>query len=197
MLSQHGTADLIVPYNYDRPFHLPMLPKLMGSYLIDKRYKELGLRSEFESWLGYSHVPFIGGFNIDALFGTNPLALIFNPYVLDSTKRHIANFCYSLIDCDERITGIKQNVISSTLPIFPNPSTGNFSIQLPIGISVNKYNVVIYDISGKELLTRDFGGNSSFITINEQLSPGMYFIKLQYEKNSELNVYTGKVTIKE
>lgn len=197
LLSQHGTADPIVPYNYDHPFHLPMLPQLMGSYLIDKRCKHLGLRSEFDSWLGYSHVPFIGGFNIDALFGTNPLALIFNPYVLDSTKRHIANFCYSLIDCDERITGIKQNVISSTLPIFPNPSTGNFSIQLPIGISVNKYNVVIYDISGKELLTRDFGGNSSFITINEQLSPGMYFIKLQYEKNSDLNVYTGKVTIKE
>jgi predicted esterase len=197
ILSQHGTADPIVPYNYDHPFHLPMLPKLMGSFLIDKRYKELGLRSEFQSWLGYSHVPFIGGLNIEALFSPNPLALIFNPYVLDSTKSHIANFCYSLIDCDERITGIKQQVIASNLSVFPNPSTGNFNIQLPKEISVNKCNVGIYDVAGKELFTGEFFSNSSFVTINEKLPPGMYFIKLQYEKNNELHVYTGKVTIME
>ena len=169
----------------------------MGSFLIDKRYKELGLRSEFQSWLGYSHVPFIGGLNIEALFSTNPLALIFNPYVLDSTKRHIANFCYSLIECDERITGIKQQVIASNLSVFPNPTAGNFNIQLPKEISVNKWNVGIYDVAGKELFTSEFSSNSSFVTINEKLPPGMYFIKLQYEKNSELHVYTGKVTITE
>ena len=197
LLSQHGTADPIVPYNYDHPFHLPMLPQLMGSYLIDKRCKHLGLRSEFDSWLGYSHVPFIGGFNIGALFGTNPLALIFNPYVLDSTKSHIAHFCYSLIDCDARTTGIRENIVSSNITIFPNPSTGAFTIEIPKDINTMKWNVVIYDISGKELQNKTYPGNTSFIDVNEKLPQGMYFIKLQYEKNSELNVYTGKVTITE
>jgi hypothetical protein len=45
--------------------------------------------------------------------------------------------------------------------------------------------------------SREFSGNLSFVTINEKLPPGMYFIKLQYEKNNELHVYTGKVTIME
>ena len=116
---------------------------------------------------------------------------------MDSTKRHIANFCYSLIECDERITGIKQQVIASNLSVFPNPSAGNFNIQLPQEMSVNKCNVGIYDIAGKELFSSEFSSNSSFVTINEKLPPGMYFIKMQYEKNSELHVYTGKVTITE
>lgn len=197
LLSQHGTADPIVPYNYDHPFHLPMLPKLMGSYLIDKRCKHLGLRSEFDSWLGYSHVPFIGGFNIDALFGTNPLALIFNPYVLDSTKRHIANFCYSLIDCDSRITGIREHIVSAKMDILPNPSNGNFTIQIPKEINTDKLNLVIYDMEGKELQNKTYSGNTSFIAVNEKLPSGLYFIKMFYQRQEESFVYTGRITIME
>lgn len=195
MFSQHGTADPIVPYNYDHPFHLPTLPYLMGSFLIDKRYKNLGLRSEFDSWLNYSHVPFIGGFNLDALFGRNPLALIFNPYVLDSTKRHIAHFCYSLIDCDARTTGIKENIVSSDISVFPNPSQGNFTIQLPKEANAAKWHLSIYDMEGKEIQANEYAGNTSFISLNDKLSPGQYFIKLAYEQNEESFVYTGKVTI--
>jgi len=195
MLSQHGTADPIVPYGYDRPFHLSTLPMLMGSSLIDKRYKNLGLRSEFESWLNYSHVPFIGGLNIDALFGRNPLALIFNPYVLDSTKRHIANFCYSLIDCNARTTGIKENLVSENLAIFPNPSNGSFTIQLPKEINTQKWNMVLYDFTGKEIQMKEFPGTAAQTSVNEALATGIYFMKLFYEKNSETFVYTGKLTI--
>lgn len=197
LLSQHGTADPIVPYNYDHPFHLPMLPQLMGSYLIDKRCKHLGLRSEFDSWLGYSHVPFIGGFNIDALFGANPLALIFNPYVLDSTKSHIAHFCYSLIDCNARTTGIRENIVSSNVTIFPNPSSGSFTIKIPKEINAMKWNVSIYDMAGKEIQAEVYPGNISSISVNKKMATGMYFIKLFYEKDNEQFIYTGKVNITE
>lgn len=195
LMSQHGTADPIVPYGYDRPFHLPTLPMLMGSSVIDKRYRELGLRSEFDSWLNYSHVPFIGGLNIDALFGRNPLALIFNPYVLDSTKRHIAHFCYSLIDCDNRVTGIRQNLVASNLTIFPNPSLGTFTIEIPKVLPAKKWNVAIYDLTGKELLNNTYPGNMDIITVEEKLPPGMYFVKLFYGNENEQFLYTGKVTI--
>jgi predicted esterase len=195
ILSQHGTADPIVPYNYEHPFHLPMLPKLMGSFLIDKRYKELGLRSEFQSWLGYSHVPFIGGLNIEALFSPNPLALIFNPYVLDSTKSHIANFCYSLIDCDERITGIKQQVAASNLSVFPNPSNGNFTILIPKEAKNNQCNLEIFDIKGIQQFQQTLSNNTEYITINEKLPSGFYFVKMYYEKNDESILYIGRVMI--
>jgi hypothetical protein len=194
MLSQHGTADPIVPYNYDHPFHIPMLPKLMGSYLIDKRYKDLGLRSEFESWNGYSHVPFIGGLNLDALFGTNPLAIIFNPMVLDSTKRHITNFCYSLIDCN-RVSGIKENISKENLNIFPNPTTGNFTISIPKNINANKWNLEMYDITGKQVFAQQYQGNKDFISMSETLPTGLYMVKMYYEQNNENNVYVGKITI--
>ncbi len=197
ILSQHGTADPIVPYNFDHPFHITALPKLMGSYLIDKRYKELGLRSEFQSWLGYSHVPFIGGFNIDALFSQNPSAIIFNPYVLDSTKRHIANFCYSLIDCDERITGIKQNIINSNISIFPNPSNGNFTIPIPKETRNNQWNLEIFDITGKLQFQQIYTNNTEFITINEKLPSGFYFVKMYYEKDGAIYAYTGKISVLE
>jgi len=195
MLSQHGTADPIVPYNYDNPFHIPMLPKLMGSYLIDKRYKDLGLRSEFESWNGYSHVPFIGGLNLDALFGTNPLAIIFNPMVLDSTKRHITNFCYSLIDCNQITSGIRENISKENLIIFPNPTTGNFIISIPKNINTNKWNLEMYDITGKQVFAQQYQGNKDFISMNENLPIGLYMIKMYYEQNNENNVYVGKITI--
>lgn len=195
LLSQHGTADPIVPYNYDHPFHLPTLPKLMGSYLIDKRYKNLGLRSEFQSWINYSHVPFIGGLNIDALFSQNPAAIIFNPYVLDSTKSHIANFSYSLIGCDQRPTGIKQNLVNSTISIFPNPSNGSFTIPVPKEGHFQKWSVELYDINGKQMYNQVYSNPTDLITINEELPAGLYFIKMYYEKNAEWFVYTGKVSV--
>lgn len=195
ILSQHGTADPIVPYNYDHPFHIPMLPKLMGSYLVDLRYKNLGLRTEFQSWNGYSHVPFIGGLNLDALFSPNPLAIIFNPMVLDSTKRHITNFCYSLIGCDQITTGIKENIATEQLSIFPNPNTGNFTISIPKNITTYKWNLEMYDITGKQVLAKQYIGNKDIISVDERMPVGLYMVKLFYEQNNEFTVYSGKITI--
>ncbi|MDB5227364.1 MAG: hypothetical protein JWN78_1557 [Bacteroidota bacterium] len=200
LLLQHGTADAIVPFKYDNPFHIPSLPKLMGSYLINQRCQNLGFRCELETWVGYGHVPFLGsenGLNLQALFTRNPLGFVLNPVVLDSTKNHIAHFCYSLIDCNERTTGIRENIISSNLGIFPNPSKGNFYIQTPKDITTKKWDVTIFDIVGKEKFHSEFPGNSEFISVGENFPPGMYVIKLHGEHNNESLAYTGKVTVLE
>lgn len=196
LLLQHGTSDPIVPYNYDRPFHLPMLPYMMGSYLVDKRYQNLGQRSELETWVGYFHVPFLGNdLNLAALFTRNPLAFIFNRVVLDSTKRHVAHFCYSLIDCDERTTGISENIMSTTIGVFPNPSNGNFSIKVPKAANSGKWNLSVIDIAGKEQYLSSYPGNADVIQIDKQLGAGVYFLKLLYEKDGALFVYTGKIIV--
>lgn len=195
LLSVHGTADPIVPFNYGKPFSIPVLPNLMGSYLINKRYKNLNLRSELDTWISYSHVPFVGGLNLEALLSPNPLAVVFNPYVLDSTKNHIAHFCYSLINCESRTTGIKENIVSNNLSVFPNPTTANFSIQFPKSPTTQQWRAELFDIAGQEIFDREYPGNTEILEINEKLPSGFYFVKLQYFKDGEAYVYTGKINV--
>lgn len=195
LLSIHGTADPIVPYGFGRPFNIPTLPELMGSKLIDQRLKHVGARSELDTWIGYSHVPFVGGLNIEALLSPNPLAIVFNPPVLDSTKRHITHFCYSLIDCETRVTGIKEHLVSSNLSIFPNPSTGIFTIQMPKATNAQQWRVEVFNIEGKSYIDQEYPGNIEQIQIDEKLPSGMYFVKIQFNKNNESSVYTGKINI--
>ncbi|MFN8263540.1 MAG: T9SS type A sorting domain-containing protein [Chitinophagales bacterium] len=195
LLSQHGTVDVAIPYSYGHPFGLPMLPNLMGSSLIDKRYKNLGLRSELETWVNYNHVPFVGGLNLGALFGQNPLAVVFNPYVLDSTKRHITNFCYSLLTCDALTTGIKQHLMDSPISIFPNPSNGSFQIKIPFEAKYQNGTIDMYDISGKNVYQTNFPVFTENVFIDKHLPNGAYFIKLAYQKDEEEYIYTSKINI--
>jgi len=167
----------------------------MGSKLIDQRLKHVGARSELDTWIGYSHVPFVGGLNIEALLSPNPLAIVFNPPVLDSTKRHITHFCYSLIDCETRVTGIKEHLVSSNLSIFPNPSTGIFTIQMPKATNAQQWRVEVFNIEGKSYIDQEYPGNIEQIQIDEKLPSGMYFVKIQFNKNNESSVYTGKINI--
>jgi len=56
IISIHGDADAIVPYAYDvvRVFGIPIIP-LHGSSEIDKRAKEIGLKSSFKTVIGGGH----------------------------------------------------------------------------------------------------------------------------------------------
>lgn len=186
----HGSADEIVPYNYGHPFNIQTLPVLYGGKAQYPRMISQGIRCEFEDWIGRGHVPFM---NLD--IGSILTLQLINPPILDSTERHIANFCYGLMDCDNRTTGIKENLVAANVSVFPNPTTGSFSIQIPEEINTAKWNVAIYDIVGKEIQSKEYAGNTNIISVNEKLPAGMYFIKLYYEKNDEMFVYTGKITV--
>ena len=190
LLLNHGSVDPIVPYNYGRPFSIPTLPFLYGGKAMNARAKNQGIYCEFEDWIGKSHVPFM---NLD-LVSILTFQLINQP-ILDSTERHIRDFCYRLLDCEERPTGIRENIISSDLSIFPNPNTGYFTIPIPKEANTAKWNLEIFDISGKQVFVQQFAGSISYIPIQQSLQTGMYFIKLFYETNDENMVYTGKVNI--
>lgn len=96
ILSVHGTADGIVPYKHRYPFDIKTLPKLFGSYYVDKRAQNIGIKSELEEWRGYGHVPFIG-INLSAIFSNNLLDIAFDQKRFDVTFNHTVDFFYELL----------------------------------------------------------------------------------------------------
>lgn len=92
--------------------------------------------------------------------------------------------CYTLfgmgvISCPTDVKEIADNITDITL--FPNPSTGTFSISLPDreGSSV----VTVSDILGKTILTRDAGNNKTIDCTIPNAIPGNYFVKITTGKN--------------
>lgn len=190
LLLNHGSVDPIVPYNYGKPFSIPTLPYLYGGKAMNARALHQGIYVEFEDWIGRSHVPF---FNLD-LGNILTLQLINQP-IFDSTKSHIKNFCYRLLDCN-RVTGIRENVVGKA-NIFPNPTQQNFTVELPKAIGSKDWTVELYDILGKRVFARNYDNSYQSIEINQNLSPNIYFLKMYYEQNGETFVYTAKIIISE
>ncbi len=188
MLVIHGSADEIVPYRYGKPFNIPTLPVLYGGKSLYPVMQRKGIRVEFEDWLGRGHVPFMNLTFPDMIFN------LINQPILDSTERHIAQFCYPYLGC-ERTTGIKQHLMQDNLAIFPNPSTGLFSITVPKEAIFQQWKVEVYDISGRQVFQQAYKAATDYIQIQENFVPGMYFIKMQYEKGNDWYVYTGKVSV--
>ena len=59
--------------------------------------------------------------------------------------------------------------------IYPNPSTGQFEIQLPS--SVGELSVEVYDMSGRKVLGDTFA-NTSFVQLNLNANSGIYLVKI-------------------
>ncbi len=184
----HGSDDGIVPYNFGNPLGIPFLPKLFGGKAIFPRAQHQGIRVEFEDWIGRGHVPFMNLSFPDILIN------LINPTIFDSTMRNIARFVYPKLECNSLISSV-QHLQKEELKLFPNPSTGSFNIQMPVNVTTQEWKVLIYDMSGKEVQNLQYPGNTDLIQINNPLPPGIYFIKMEYEKNNETFVYTGKVTV--
>lgn len=97
ILSVHGTADGIVPYKHRYPFDIKTLPKLFGSYFVDQRARNLGIKSELQVWPGYGHVPFIG-INLNALFSSNITNVAFDEKRFNKTLNQTVDFFYNLLE---------------------------------------------------------------------------------------------------
>lgn len=59
VISFHGTADLIVPYESGNPFSYPIFPVVHGSAPIHQRLSNLGVLNELHAWEGTGHEPWL------------------------------------------------------------------------------------------------------------------------------------------
>jgi len=184
----HGSEDEIVPYNYGHPLNLTNLPLLYGGKAQYPVMLRQGIYVEFEDWIGRGHVPFMN------LTFPQVITDFFNEPILDSTERHIAQFCYRLMDCATTTTGIHNSVIKN-VDIYPNPSSNNFTIQLPQAAGARDWMVEIYDIMGKQVFQQNYLQAYNKIDIVHQLPPNTYILKLLNTHNDQLNLYNAKIIV--
>ncbi|MFD0991113.1 T9SS type A sorting domain-containing protein [Mariniflexile jejuense] len=83
-------------------------------------------------------------------------------------------------DMDESALGLNDfNASNSTFKIYPNPSTNNsFNLDLKNNYSKATAQVKVYSVLGKLVLDKEFSANSKKVTINHDLSAGMYLVKV-------------------
>ncbi len=75
-----------------------------------------------------------------------------------------------------------QNAID--VVVSPNPSSEELNIQFPEVIKIET--ISIYDVLGKEVFTKKIESSENKITLNPNLSSGVYFLKIASDKG-ELN----------
>jgi hypothetical protein len=74
------------------------------------------------------------------------------------------------------VVGIEKT-IEATVKMYPNPSNGNFTIQLPAVLENSKVSVL--NITGQEVYSANIIDNAA---VNLNVAAGNYFLKIQHEK---------------
>jgi hypothetical protein len=85
---------------------------------------------------------------------------------------------------------LEDNIVKSTLiNLFPNPTKGEFTLQFT---GFNNAKVVIYDILGKSIYSKNISENRIQINNDTKFKPGIYLVKVQDELR---NTYFKKLII--
>ena len=82
-------------------------------------------------------------------------------------------------------SSIVKNTNKVNFDIFPNPTSGNFTIKLE---KQDKANITIYNIAGKTIFNKQYAPND-LIDINIDAPSGLYFVKVETDKG----VFTEKI----
>lgn len=93
----------------------------------------------------------------------------YNPIVVD-------NLYFRIFDLENLSINANSKLISN---IFPNPTTGSFTINSPIKINT----IEIYDIVGKQVMSLTSNKNTERIQLTNSPA-GVYFIKLTSDNGS-------------
>lgn len=93
-------------------------------------------------------------------------------------NRNILNCVQDKLTANGEVVGIKDTYLGGEIAAYPNPATNFVNIKLPAGI--NKYEVNIYDVSGRVILTKLVENTGNTETIDTHgIRPGIYFISVK------------------
>lgn len=121
--------------------------------------------------------------------------LIFDIDILNITSNKISEFCFNLMGCKEEIPTPINNRNMETLNIYPNPSTGDFSIQIPNEYIGKLADLMLIDISSGKVISQNESILSSNYIYFKDTPKGSYLVVLN-PKNQDANTYyIGKVIV--
>ena len=186
LCSFHGTNDGTVTYN--RGIVNPGIPLMYldGSRMLHERACALGLEEYFYTYEGAGHVPYAGDaglMNLTVDFIRDFLVIQMDcnetPLQPENEPSEEANL-YAINDCDgnpvDEICGAAEleTQAQTEFRIYPNPSNGFISIDSEFEFD----NIRIFNIQGKELLTREGSTNGLNIDLS-RFENGSYIIQLE------------------
>ncbi len=81
----------------------------------------------------------------------------------------------------QAIIGINENDFSNNINVYPNPSTGAFTVKFD-GLLNGVWSIAVYDLMGQLISTQKADSNSEYIIFQINIK-GLYFVCLQNGSN--------------
>ena len=191
LCSMHGTNDGTVKYN--RGVVNPGVPLMYldGSRMLHEQAQAVGVQSNFYTFYGADHVPYLGGsatnvaymdttinfvrdYLIDRLACTNPILQAPNAPAQTATL-------YPFTPCSGNIpvdfctgAGLVESIDDLKFKIYPNPSQNDMVIEFE---EETELRVELFDFSGRNLISKEQFGSKIQLERNG-LNNGIYLLKL-------------------
>jgi para-nitrobenzyl esterase len=174
VVTMQGNLDGSVPYCHDveKVFGTPITGLIVaGGNPLERRVWNLGIPTGFYTWWGADHTPFILGTNTAAYMDTTIR------YIRDflSSQLCATAFSYSRDSLTENYCGTftsVDDVASSEVLVYPNPSNGEIEVQLGRN---DEWVVEMYDLSGRVVQSKTQTGSRIKL---EQHTAGVYFLRV-------------------
>jgi len=174
-LGFHNNPDLTVPFDVGCFVTVACwLGNFYGANKIFPKIRNNGTYAEFYPVNRLGHP-------VDQVSDT-----VARPMILQKTT----DFLYRIMN-QQIVTSIRNNVAQS-FELFPNPSKGNFTIQLPRTLQYKAVRVVITDVVGKNIFSV-LAENKENIDLNVDLANGIYVVSIIADEQQ----YLSKLTIQQ
>ncbi len=191
LCSMHGTNDGTVKYN--RGVVNPGVPLMYldGSRMLHEQAQAVGVQSNFYTFHGAGHVPYLGGgasavaymdttinfvrdYLIDRLACTNPILQAPNTPAQTATL-------YPFTPCSGNVSvdfctgaGLSEGFSNLNLKVYPNPSSNDMTIEWT---TETEMSIELCDFSGRRLHSKKEFGKNCVIERNGLIN-GIYLLKL-------------------
>ncbi|MFK7972795.1 MAG: T9SS type A sorting domain-containing protein [Bacteroidia bacterium] len=177
LISMHGDEDGTVPYATDtvRLFGIDL--PLSGSETMDIRAKNLGISSQFYTFTGADHVPFVSQITGQPV-----------PTYMDTTERFVRDNLVKLV-CGPATSIGRQELLTSR--VYPQPMTDQVMIELPI--STHALSLEVRDIQGRNMRIQAERQVNGFLLHRGTLSAGLYVFSIKNANNAIVS--RGKIQI--
>lgn len=154
ILNIQYTNDILVPSYYGRPYNIPTLPLVMGSYVIANQMNTIGIYNMNYMLSGKGHVPYIRD------------AKKIQPN-FDSTMYYMSRFMFSLLECNPGrvITSQIRPGKVSELNIYPNPSSGYLILGQQTIDLTQVSRIRIIDMLGRIIYEERYDFNNNLIDL--------------------------------